>query len=200
MAGEIAGAPLPPVGDQPIYDVVWCKPGYPLDVTLLGDEIRGWWMHWIYRPKEWKTGRSKLHYEFECPWCRESPDLRWVGASPAWCNQRVARVVLLWSPDAARSVLHSCSMSQGMHGRRLIFARSRPDFNASVLVSDSAFEAVFPIPTAHKIEPTLKVVWKLPDYPSRLTEHFERPPEDAVAGKILPASRYDLGEARGGAR
>ena len=200
MADPISGAGLPPVGDQPIYDCVWCQPGFPLDLTLLGDEIRGWWMHWVYRPRQWKTGRSKLHYEFECPWCSECPHLSWVGTSPAWSNDQGARVVCMWTPEAARAVLHSCTLSQGLNGRRLIFARSRDAGNASVIVRDSAFPPDYPIQAPHKIEPTLKVIWQLPDYPSRLTEHTGRPPDEAVAGRIVPGGRYGLGEQRGGIR
>lgn len=147
---------LPPASNPTAVPVLSPKPGLPVDVLVLSNELTTVWVHWI-------EGRTVPCVEEPCPHQVEAGPRRWKAYLACWEPRWRRRVVVELSATAARSLLGKAASLPPLRGRRLQLARTGQKANSSVSASCEPWQGSVGIPPDFPVWPVLAMMWGLLD-------------------------------------
>lgn len=179
---RVRGVPPQSQPASKVYDVVGVRPRETLRLLLLGDVVDGYLHHWV-KDERYPNGRSRVctYMDGECQHHGQGHEV-WLGYIAALDMARKKRVVLRVGAECATAILAHCGRLVSLRGAHLSLTAEH-DGEAMRAVVESLHEiSLQPIPLAHDISETLRVILgvrRLPSAGPRAEELADSGPEVA---------------------
>lgn len=160
MATRFGQGDSPPTrSKKTVYDLLVCKPGQPLDLTILSLSWTGIRAHWT-PGGDLGFGRTRLCAKLgECDFCASSVRDQYHAFVAVLLTRQRRRAVLSLTDLGIQSLEEAVADNQEMRGQRVWVSRTTG--HPSSLVQVQAHEQRPPvvIPVAHDIWPTITAVY-----------------------------------------
>jgi hypothetical protein len=170
-AVKVKGPPIPSSGGRRVPDVVWPKPRAPVHVVLLSPDIEAYYTHPILEGTGGRFVRSELCLGDQCQLAHDFHPSRWCGFTCAYRRADRAHVVVMLTPEAARSLRRLLGPEGRARGLPIRLARQSSSAASVVMVTVGAAESDAGLPAAFDCGPSLQRLWRLPVHPALMVDY-----------------------------
>lgn len=153
------GDPLPKRSRRAVYDLLVCRPGQPLDLTILSPCWTGMMTHWT-PGGDIGFGRTRLCSLIgECELCGRAARDQWHGFVAVYITPQRRRAVLSLTDLGIQSLEAAIPNDVGFRGQRIWVSRTTAHPSSVVQVAMHEKQPPATIPVAHDIWPTITAVY-----------------------------------------